>query len=894
MADHSGDLLEGLDPLSPMKQVAREEEAAGGVLGEDGGGEGMQGRKKTEEGEEKGEGEEEMGDGREGGAEGLHMHTTTEWLNDSGSLLGPALSAAAPHEVSNSELSTTGTDDSVLIGAGSSSSFLDMQGMLSPGEERERKGSAEEGGYDRDSRGRPASILMEKRPSDVNFYVVKEGLLYMKCLFDMEGRKSEDRSWRKHYFVLQGPRLLLYKDMKASSVGNGHFGTITVEGSRAETYNEYKKKKHVFRLLLIVNNYSLPSSSTALHSSSSADIGDVTTNPFGEYLFQAKSDDEVAEWVGMINRNAKASRSELLAESEGNTLTKSNESINGGSSNENLHSSSSSNPVKKEKKSKLRFLKNFLTHRPTEDDLKTLGILGPEGGNGQKTNPLFGVDLQESLRGTNLSVPNLVRECVEAVEKKGGIETQGLYRLSGNSGDIQRLKALYDASPDHSVPDIESEELCNDIHVITGLLKLYFRELPSGLIYNTLYDRFIEAAKMEEYNEQMYAIKDLVHELPLVNFETLKYLIEHLSKVAANGEENKMMADNIGIVFGPTLMRPIEETMQSMVADMSFQSKVVAILVQACDWIFDFPHRESVQVKETLIESEGKGTMDDEPLDAHEDLIGLDLSTTDNTTMAPAAMPESEHPTSKTEVLLDRDLSQDNIVGVLQPTVTTVADSAAEEEEEEPAEAANIDDILGAAFVDAYGESVLENVQGDEVNLGGSNQFLNDPNAETDLPKQTNPFMADYQPIVEHNLDTTADHALDDLVNTEKTGVTGEVESTNPFYDFETDQLAAAVSEPSATESLNPFDTAAVQLNLDDVGVMGASVTGSAGDSEMGNMAKIFKDRENPFIEDSAAEEILKPVSVQSGDNNPFGENIDPSMAVNGELTGDDTSKARL
>ena len=42
---------------------------------------------------------------------------------------------------------------------------------------------------------------------------------------------------------------------------------------------------------------------------------------------------------------------------------------------------------------------------------------------------------------------------------------------------------------DH-VPDLTSEEYLQDIHSISSLLKMYFRELPNPLLTYQLYDKF--------------------------------------------------------------------------------------------------------------------------------------------------------------------------------------------------------------------------------------------------------------------------------------------------------------------------------------------------------------------------------------------------------------------
>lgn len=40
------------------------------------------------------------------------------------------------------------------------------------------------------------------------------------------------------------------------------------------------------------------------------------------------------------------------------------------------------------------------------------------------------------------------------------------------------------------VPDLTSEEYLQDVHSISSLLKMYFRELPNPLLTYQLYDKF--------------------------------------------------------------------------------------------------------------------------------------------------------------------------------------------------------------------------------------------------------------------------------------------------------------------------------------------------------------------------------------------------------------------
>lgn len=87
-----------------------------------------------------------------------------------------------------------------------------------------------------------------------------------------------------------------------------------------------------------------------------------------------------------------------------------------------------------------------------------------------------------------------------------------------------------------------SEEWSADINVVSGALKLWFRELPEPLLTYGLYHQFIEAARgfstvelrlTSGYdNDRLRHIRlhEQVNELPDPNYATLKYFMGHLDR----------------------------------------------------------------------------------------------------------------------------------------------------------------------------------------------------------------------------------------------------------------------------------------------------------------------------------------------------------------------------
>ena len=60
-----------------------------------------------------------------------------------------------------------------------------------------------------------------------------------------------------------------------------------------------------------------------------------------------------------------------------------------------------------------------------------------------KGRPTFGIDLGEQMARDDVDVPPIMRKCCEAIEKYG-LELQGIYRLSGTTSKVAKLKLLLD------------------------------------------------------------------------------------------------------------------------------------------------------------------------------------------------------------------------------------------------------------------------------------------------------------------------------------------------------------------------------------------------------------------------------------------------------------------
>uniref|UniRef100_A0A673VYE4 Rho GTPase activating protein 10 n=1 Tax=Salmo trutta TaxID=8032 RepID=A0A673VYE4_SALTR len=178
-----------------------------------------------------------------------------------------------------------------------------------------------------------------------------------------------------------------------------------------------------------------------------------------------------------------------------------------------------------------------------------------------------------------------------------GINDQGLYRVVGVSSKVQKLLSLmidpikqccvYFCLPPHHSPALLRSLLLSTSSTHSSLTfalcVLSFlslsRSLPEPLMTYGLYKDFIAPAKGGSPESRSQAIHCLVHKLPEKNRLVLGLLMKHLATVAAHSKLNLMTVANLGVVFGPTLMRPQEDTVAAIM-DLKFQNIVVEILIE--------------------------------------------------------------------------------------------------------------------------------------------------------------------------------------------------------------------------------------------------------------------------------------------------------------------------
>uniref|UniRef100_A0A8C9Z811 Rho GTPase activating protein 45 n=1 Tax=Sander lucioperca TaxID=283035 RepID=A0A8C9Z811_SANLU len=232
---------------------------------------------------------------------------------------------------------------------------------------------------------------------------------------------------------------------------------------------------------------------------------------------------------------------------------------------------------------------------------------------------LFGRDFSQVASCASDGIPFIITKCISEIERRA-LKMKGIYRVNGVKTRVEKLCQAFENGK-----ELVELSQCSP-HDISNVLKLYLRQLPEPIMLFRLYNSLMGLAKESLHSEAftpegeeaetnstnpaagkgpelvdlgpdtdpevlvlVNKLKELLKELPKANVATLRYIIRHLRRIAELEEDNKMSPSNLGIVFGPSLMRPRPTgatiSLSSLV-DYPHQARIVETLIVFYSSIF--------------------------------------------------------------------------------------------------------------------------------------------------------------------------------------------------------------------------------------------------------------------------------------------------------------------
>lgn len=420
--------------------------------------------------------------------------------------------------------------------------------------------------------------------------VVRKGWLNYAKL--QQGAKKMNKTWSKEFVMLIGNWLTFYANEKKAKIQlpNYPFGKpefkVDMHGGKVEDAKDKTKKPNA---LLVTASISRVVIIMLLQWDDTAAMEDWKS----DLLNTIAICEEELETVGELQPSP-----QILSPDLSPTGFKPFPGSNGredfSSSEESL--SKRSKIFRRSKKQKnstsgsaagSAWLEKWFQKRPSLEEIKEKGLV--------KSATVFGANIESLVEretatsGGSSHMPIFAARCMGALEARQLMAVDGIYRINGNSAEIQRLRFMVEAG-------LEAYNLMDlrwDTHVLTGALKLFFRELEQPLVpwevFETTNDILRRPAESDLQKSKI--LKEVMKtRMPPASKATLEALCRHLLRVVDLKAENRMQASNLAIVFGPTLMWSEAEASGGggafIAINMMYQSQIVEFFLTNFSDIF--------------------------------------------------------------------------------------------------------------------------------------------------------------------------------------------------------------------------------------------------------------------------------------------------------------------
>lgn len=190
---------------------------------------------------------------------------------------------------------------------------------------------------------------------------------------------------------------------------------------------------------------------------------------------------------------------------------------------------------------------------------------------------VFGVPVAVVCNREQAAIPYICEVLLNEIEARG-LDEVGLYRISGSLNNVNALKQAFDNG---ERPDM-NDDRWYDVNTLAGCFKLYLREMPEPLLPLELLPDFVSSTTSPQ--PDLAGLRAAADRMPEPNLNLLRRLVQHLSLVTTHGEQNRMHAVNLAIVFSMSLLPP--NASSNVSTDLSSMQTVLKLLIIHCDGVF--------------------------------------------------------------------------------------------------------------------------------------------------------------------------------------------------------------------------------------------------------------------------------------------------------------------
>lgn len=214
---------------------------------------------------------------------------------------------------------------------------------------------------------------------------------------------------------------------------------------------------------------------------------------------------------------------------------------------------------------------------------------------------LFGVPLATLLDNDvkmkpNTTIPLFMQALLTFLEKKG-VDSEGILRVPGSQSRIKLLQQNLEAN--FYAGHVSWDEVSpNDA---AALLKKFIRELPAPLLTAEYLNTFSAVRDITDLKQKLHMLNLLILLLPEPNRNTLKALLEFLSKVVSREKRNRMNLWAVATIMAPNLFLhkavPSRLTEGAEKGQAEKAADVMRLLIRYQDLLWTIPNFLMSQVR---------------------------------------------------------------------------------------------------------------------------------------------------------------------------------------------------------------------------------------------------------------------------------------------------------
>ncbi|XP_069547104.1 rho GTPase-activating protein 40 isoform X3 [Brachyistius frenatus] len=214
---------------------------------------------------------------------------------------------------------------------------------------------------------------------------------------------------------------------------------------------------------------------------------------------------------------------------------------------------------------------------------------------------LFGVPLATLLENDqktkpNTSTPLFLQALLSFLDKKG-VDSEGILRVPGSQSRIKLLQQNLETNF-YSGQVSWDEVSPNDA---AALLKKFIRELPAPLLTTEYLNTFSAVRDITDLKQKLHMLNLLILLLPEPNRNTLKALLDFLSKVVSREKRNRMNLWAVATIMAPNLFLhkaiPSRLTEGAEKGHVEKAADVMRLLIRYQDLLWKIPNFLMSQVR---------------------------------------------------------------------------------------------------------------------------------------------------------------------------------------------------------------------------------------------------------------------------------------------------------